>query len=210
MTSNVTDEKPAKGPPPGPISFEEFLEWYSDDIYAEWVDGEIVMAPPPNTEHQMIRDFLVKVVGIYVEAHDLGNVMSAPYLMRTPHRPSGREPDLMFLSKERSALLTHQLLDGPADLTVEVVSPESVGRDRGEKFVEYEAAGVREYWLIDPLRQQAEFYQLSSDGRYRPGPVDADGVYRSVVLDSFWLRIDWLWQRPLPPVLSVLKELELL
>jgi Uma2 family endonuclease len=132
MSSDVIDEKQAKAPPSGPISFEEFLEWYSDEIYAEWVDGEVVMAPPPNTEHQMLRDFLVKVVGIYVEAHDLGNVMSAPYLMRTSHRPSGREPDLMFLSKERSALLTHQLLDGPADLTVEIVSPESVGRDRGE------------------------------------------------------------------------------
>lgn len=45
-------------------------------------------------------------------------------------------------------------MDGTPDLIVEVTSPESLARDRGEKYVEYEAAGVREYWLIDPDRQQ--------------------------------------------------------
>lgn len=53
--------------------------------------------------------------------------------------------------------------------------------------------------LIDPLREQAEFYQLCADGRYR-----------SLVLDGLCLRVSWLWQRPLPPVLSVLKELGVL
>jgi Uma2 family endonuclease len=158
----------------------------------------------------MIRDFLVKIAGLYVEAHDLGAVLSAPYLMRIPNRPSGREPDLLFVSRERTNLITHQLLDGPADLVVEIVSPESIGRDRGEKFVEYEAAGVREYWLIDPLRQQAEFYRLDDKGLYRLAPLDADSIYHSAVLDGFWLRVAWLWQHPLPPVLGVLKELEVL
>ncbi|HEY3231525.1 MAG TPA: Uma2 family endonuclease [Roseiflexaceae bacterium] len=208
--SSATEEQILAGqkvPPPGPVSFEEFLEWCDDETHAEWVDGEIMMAPPPNTEHQMIRDFLVKILGVYVEARELGAVISAPYLMRLPSRPSGREPDLLFVSKERANLMTHQLLNGPADLVVEIVSPESIGRDRGDKFVEYEAAGVREYWLIDPLREQAEFYQLGADGRYRLGPVGTDGIYRSLVLDGFWLRVAWFWQNPLPPVLSLLKEL---
>lgn len=210
MSSDVIDERQAKVPAPGPVSFEEFLEWYGEDTHAEWVDGDVVMAPPPNTEHQMIRDFLVKVVGIYAEAHELGHVMSAPYLMRTADRPSGREPDLLFVSKERSALLTHQFLDGPADLAVEIVSPESVERDRGTKFVEYEAAGVREYWLIDPIHTEAAFYQLDADGHYRLGSIDSNGIYRSMVLEGLWLRAEWLWLRPLPPVLSVLKELGVL
>jgi Uma2 family endonuclease len=195
---------------PGPMSFEEFLGWCNDETHAEWVDGEVVIAPPPSTEHQMIRDFLVKIAGLYVEAHDLGAVLSAPYLMRIPNSPSGREPDLLFVSRERTNLITHQLLDGPADLVVEIVSPESIGRDRGEKFVEYEAAGVREYWLIDPLRQQAEFYRLDDKGLYRLAPLDADGIYHSAVLDGFWLRVVWLWQHRLPPALSVLKELGIL
>jgi hypothetical protein len=46
------------------------------------------------------------------------------------------------------------------------VPPESRSRDRGEKYYEYEEGGVREYWLIDPVRRKAEFYQLGADGYY--------------------------------------------
>lgn len=59
-------------------------------------------------------------------------------------------------------------------------------------------------------RQQdlADFYQLDEPGRYRLVSADDEGVYRSRVLPGFWLRIDWLWQQPLPRVLDVLKALE--
>jgi len=66
---------------------------------------------------------------------------------------------------------------------------------------------VREYWLIDPLRQQAEFYRLGKDGRYRIVLSGAEGVYHSETISGFWLRIEWLWQEPLPKVLDVLREL---
>lgn len=91
-------------------------------------------------------------------------------------------------------------------MVVEIISSESRARDRGEKFCEYEQGGVREYWLIDPIRRQAEFHQLGPDGVYRAMPIGTDGIFRSIVLDGLWLRIDWLWGRPLPTLLSVLKE----
>jgi Uma2 family endonuclease len=93
---------------------------------------------------------------------------------------------------------------------VEIVSPESKVRDRGEKFYEYEAAGVGEYWLIDPDRQQAEFYRLGAGGHYRLFTADAEGIYQSEVLPGLWLRVEWLWQEPLPKVLDVLREMELI
>ena len=57
---------------------------------------------------------------------------------------------------------------GAADLCVEVVSPESVTRDCREKLTEYEQAGVREYWLIDPFRTQARFHRLTDHGAGLP------------------------------------------
>jgi Uma2 family endonuclease len=69
---------------------------------------------------------------------------------------------------------------------------------------------VREYWLIDPLRKQAEFYQLGDDGIFRPVVADAEGKYHSRVLDGLWLQVDWLWQQPAPTLMSVLKEWKLI
>jgi len=211
MSSDVLEEKrdERRAPPQGRVSFEEFLEWLDEDTLAEWVDGEIIMMSPASDQHQDLLEFLITILRFFNEANQLGWVRVAPFVMRTNVRPSGRELDLLFVTRERTQIVQPTFLDGPADLIVEIISPESVGHDRGEKFVEYEAAGVREYWLIDPLREQAEFYRLGADGRYRLGPVE-DGVYRSQVLPSIWLRVAWLWQRPLPQVLQVLKELGVL
>lgn len=190
------------------LSFEEFLAWCDEDTWAEWVDGEVEMLSPASTQHQRIADFLVKVLGIYVEGQGLGEIISAPFLMRLPDEMRrGREPDLIFVSREHLNRLKETFLDGPADVVVEIVSLESLARDRGTKFYEYELGGVREYWLIDPLRQQAEFYRLGEDGRYRVVPSGAAGVYHSEVVPGFWLRVEWLWQEPLPKVLDVLREL---
>nr|MBA3440395.1 Uma2 family endonuclease [Pyrinomonadaceae bacterium] len=79
----------------------------------------------------------------------------------------------------------------------------------GDKFVEYERAGVKEYWLLDYERESAEFYELGSDGRYRTAQLDADGVYESKVVPGFRLRVAWLWQSP-PPSLEALRELKLI
>ena len=198
---------------PRKMTYEEFLAWADEDTLAEWVAlpggevGEVVMYSPASRQHQNMADFLLKVVGTYVESHNLGMVISAPFQMRLEH---GREPDLLFVAREHLERLKQTYLDGPADLAVEIVSPESVGRDRGEKFYEYERGGVPEYWLIDPQTKRAEFYQLTAAGQYRLVPSDAEGVYRSAVLPNFWLRVEWLWQEPLPLVLDVVRELGLI
>ena len=72
----------------------------------------------------------------------------------------GREPDILFIAREHLDRFRDTYLDGPADLVVEIISRDSRARDRGDKFYEYEQGGVREYWLLDYLRRQAEFYQL--------------------------------------------------
>ena len=60
--------------------------------------------------------------------------------------------------------------------------------------------------LIDPPRRRAEFHQPGPDGYYRLMDVRPDGRFESAVLPSFWLKVEWLWQRPLPKLPQVLKE----
>jgi len=203
-----TTELTQRVPPAGKVTFEEFLDWCDEDTWAEWVDGEVIMTSPASKDHQDVGSFLEKVLGIFVEVHDLGKVMRAPFVMRLPGQARGREPDLFFVRRERVHLIGKTFLDGAAEMVVEIISPESIDRDREDKFGEYESAGVREYWLIDPDRRSAQFYELASDGRYRLAALEDGGVYHSKVIPGFWLRVDWLWQTPLPPALEVLRALK--
>lgn len=189
------------------IDYETFLEEYAG-IHAEWVNGKALVMSPASDRHQDIVDFFTALLRIFVESRGLGWVRSSPFQMRLP-LSNGREPDILFVSQERMDRLTPNYLDGPADLAVEVVSPESVARDRGEKFSEYEQAGVAEYWLLDPLRRQAEVYLLRQN-QYELARPDDQGRVHSSVLTGFWLREEWIWETPLPPVLQIVGELGLL
>lgn len=190
------------------ISFEEFLRRY-DGEHAEWVDGTAIVMSPASDRHQDVARFLTALLSYYVEAKDLGVLRPAPFLMRIDPDGAGREPDLLFVAREHRDRLTQSHLDGPADLIVEIVSPESRARDHGEKFDEYEAGAVREYWLIDPIREQAAFHRLDEDGIYRLADTHGS-VFRSEVLDGLWLDTAWLWREPLPRLLDILREWRLI
>jgi len=197
--------------PPGRMSFEEFLAWGDEDTWAEWVDGEVIVLTPAALKHQEIKGFLYSLIREFLRYRLVGRVLDAPFLVRLPEPlRRGREPDILYVSNERGSLLKETYCDGAPDLVVEVTSPESLARDRGEKYVEYEAAGVREYWLVDPDRQQAEFYRLGENRRYRSIPPDERGVFSSEVLPGFWLKVDRLWQETLPSVVVCLKEMGLI
>lgn len=189
------------------LSFEEFLAWCDEDTWAEWEDGKVVMLSPASRRHQGLADFLVRVLGTFVEERGLGTVIFAPFPMKTGPDLPAREPDLLYVAKDHLGRLRETYLDGPADLVVEITSPESGERDRGKKFYEYERGGIQEYWLIDPDRVQAEFYRLV-EGRYRLIYPEGE-IYRSEVIPGFWLAVGWLWREPLPPVLAVLHDLGL-
>ncbi len=178
---------------PPKMTYEEFLAW-AEDAHVEWINGSVIYMSPASLTHQMIVDFLNRVVSFFIEKHALGLMLSAPFQMRLPD--SGREPDLIFVSHKNKSRLKTTYLDGPADLVIEVISPESTSRDRGEKYFEYEQAGVLEYWLIDPLRDHAEFYQLNEDGRFYLVAEGNQGEYLSREIKDFRLNIGWLWKLP--------------
>ncbi len=192
------------------MSYEEFLRWSDEDTHAEWVNGEVILVMPPLAIHQDMLALLHVLLAYFADRLDLGKVYLAPFEMRHLPGYASREPDILFVAREHLHRLTPERLEGPADLVVEVVSPSSARRDREEKFAEYEQAGVREYWIIDPRKDiaRADFYQRTLAGRYVAVPPDATGRYHSAVLPGLWLDVAWLWQDPLPTTAQVVALVE--
>lgn len=193
---------------PPRMTYEEFLDWLDSDTWAEWANGEVITMSPVSEEQPDLGGFILGLIRHFAEAYDLGKVFYEPFQMKTGPNLPGRSPDIFSVAKKNLSRVKKTYLKGPADLVVEIVSPESRSRDRGEKYYEYEEGGVAEYWMLDYERQQAEFYGLGKDGLYHLLPVD-EGVFRSRVLKGLWLKVDWFWQKPLPPLMKVLKEWKL-
>ena len=197
-------------PPEGKLTEEEFFAWCRgfDKIRAEWVDGETITMSPVNWPHSQLSAFLTTILQLFVEHHDLGEV-GAEYGCRLLARGRRmlRAPDLVFIAGANLDRAGQTALNGAPDLAIEIVSPDSVSRDYREKFLDYQSAGVREYWIIDPISQKIEMSSLDEKtGEFRPIPL-TDGRLSSVVLPGFFLRPEWLWSDPRPKVNDVLRQL---
>lgn len=190
---------PNKPVPTEPVSFEEFLEWLDEDTHAEWVDGKVILKMPVSVRHQESNSTLHAMLRNWLDYHQLGRVYHPLFQVKLT-LPSGeqrsREPDIVVILNDRLSQLQEQYFDGAPNLIVEIVSPKYRAVDRAEKFAEYEAAGVPEYWLVEPEREYAEFFQLDETGAYRAVLTGSEGVYHSRELPDFWLRLEWLWNPP--------------
>jgi Uma2 family endonuclease len=195
--------------PPHPgrrMTEEEFVEWCGD-FWAEWVDGEVIMMMTVHRDHAFLHNFLYRLLGDFVEMRDLGLALVEPFQIRLGPQRRRRAPDVFFVAKERVDIIKKYNVEGAPDLIIEIVSPESEARDWREKYLEYESAGVREYWVINPTSGHTEAYALT-DGRYARIP-ERDGKIPSAVLPGFHIRPAWVLARPLPRVRDALHDMGL-
>jgi len=191
-----------------PMTYEEWLRWADGSRRSEWVDGEAIVFMPPTLRHMRLIWFLSTLIGLFTQQRGLGELVVSPFEMRLwPGR--SREPDLLFVAAAHAERLNQTRLDGPADLAIELVSDDSVTRDNVTKRNEYAAAGIAEYWILDPRpgKEADEFLVLGEDGRYHPGAPDANGWYRSRVVEGLRLRPEWPRADPLPGPLACLDEI---
>lgn len=188
----------------GPYGFGDFLELIHEDQKADLLDGAIYMASPESTDHNRLVVWLTTVIGLFVEERRLGEVTVNKVAFRLEGR-SGPEPDVAFVAADRAHLIKPGYVDGPPDLAIEIVSPDSVDRDYELKRRIYEQHGVREYWIIDPDERRATFLVRGERGLAET-PLDA-GRFQSTVLPGFTIDPTWLWQRPLPSALGFVQGL---
>jgi len=196
LTTSISTSVEALAPQRLRMSYEAYLKRVPDSRIMEWVEGEVIIYMPPLHQHQLLITLLDRLLGSYVQFFNLGSLILAPYEVKLwPDGPS-REPDLFFVANKGQARLTASRCDGAPDLIIEIISPGSVTEDRVHKFLEYERAGVREYWVIDPrpYQQQADFFILSKGKEFHPAPLDDTGSFRSTILPDFRFKLGWLWQ----------------
>lgn len=172
----------------------------------EFAHGRLIPMPPASHDHIGKRWFLTTLLKVFCEARGEGFAVGDGFAQRLDGG-TVRVPDVAYFRPGSLPRVGPTYSEGGADLVAEIVSFDSQGRDRGEKFVEYEAASVEEYWIIDPIRRTADFYRLQ-DGRYRPVLPDVQGRVHSSVLPGFWVRVDWLWNPP--TLVTAMRELGLL
>ena len=188
------------------MSEEEFVAWCVGDTWAEWVDGKAIRMSPVSFPHERLFMFLVHLLRGFVEDRDLGILLTEPFQVRLGALRRRRSPDIFFLATDRMDIIQNDHVDGPPDLIIEIVSRESQARDWREKYGEYEAAGVREYWVIDPMSHHMEAYTLGERKQFTR-IEENQGAIPSGVLPGFHVQTAWLWQDPLPKVADLLRGL---
>ena len=118
--------------------------------------------------NQRRLEFLLKG---FIEGRGLGVLLHAPLDVVLGERDVV-QPDIMFISKERFGIISEEEIRGAPDLIVEIVAPATERRDKTYKKTLYARHGVKEYWIVDPVREEVEIYRLGEMG------FEEFGVYK--------------------------------
>lgn len=144
-------------------TYEEYYQLDDDQRY-EIIDGNLLMAPAPDTWHQDWSRKLFRLVDRFVTKNRLGEVFYAPIDL-VLDAENTVQPDLLFVAAANAGIIQRRAIFGVPNLLVEIVSPSSVRRDRYDKKELYARFGVKEYWIGDPANKALEVLTLHA-GRY--------------------------------------------
>lgn len=184
---------------------EQYFEAAPESQIVEFEDGELIVHSPVNVRHQRIVRFLTFLLQGYIEAHDLGEVLNGPGVVRL--RPDlDYEPDIYVVTKAQQDRLSPQYFAGVPALVIEVISPGTRNHDLRTKAAHYHEHTVPEYWAVDPEHTTLYHHLLPEEPStsYRLASY-TDGRLNSQAINGFWIDVDWLWQDSLPRQLACLE-----
>lgn len=174
-------------PAQGSWTLEEYLELTdSTNRLIEFTDGRLEFLEMPTPAHQLILLFLMDRLRAFAEP-GLGMVLFSG-LRVVMDDTKVREPDLVFLREENYAKRGNRVWEG-ADLVMEIVSDDagSRARDYHQKVSNYAAAGIPEYWIVDPQENKITVLTLSegADAYSEHGVFKPGDSATSKLLDGF-------------------------
>ncbi len=162
-----------------------------EDIYslpagerAELIDGKIYYMAPPSTRHQMLVMDLSYQIKDYIERNKGEcEVFPAPFAVFLNENDRNYvEPDISVICDKKK--ITERGCDGSPDWIIEVVSSSSRQMDYFKKLFRYRAAGVREYWVVDPEKKIVTVYNFEQDrmDEYCFGLEVPVGIYNELTI----------------------------
>jgi Uma2 family endonuclease len=165
----------------------DFREWVTPDVKAEFINGEVIVHSPVKRRHWKITDLLSSILSVFVRFRKLGSIGTEKVMIALTR--NDYEPDLVFFSKEKAAhFYDEQVLFPAPDFIVEILSKSTAAKDKGIKKKDYAANGIKEYWIIDPIKEKIEQFILFSttDKEYLPARVfTIDDEIESWVIKGF-------------------------
>ena len=174
-----------------PLTVEDFMSLPMDDGHLyELLQGELILAPSPELNHQRIARRLVVRIDPIVERTAFGELFFAPTAV-VLSRNDVVEPDLFVIRSDQQSLATRHTFNGAPPIVFEVLSPSNRKVDLQRKALLYANAGVEEYWMVDPEMRRILIQRLID------GKVDTEiytsGSVRSTILPGFTIGIDELF-----------------
>ncbi len=153
MTERMSREETAR---------RQFRETMNEDTRAEFINGEVYVHSPARYIHNRTAERVYRLLDAATSRRGLGVVGHEKYLVALTRNDV--EPDVCYWSREKSdAFTADQMLFPAPDLVVEVLSNSTAALDRGVKFDDYAAHGVREYWIVDADARVIEQHVLCGD-----------------------------------------------
>lgn len=192
--SNGTRHEPAWDvaqlfPSQGDWSEEEYLALaMRTNRLIELADGRLEVLPTPTEEHQLIIWYLMDLLRDFVRPRQLGEVLFAGIPVRLAERQM-REPDVLFMLAKHAKRAGNEVWEKP-DLVMEVVSKNDPARDLKTGRKEYAAAGIPEYWIVDPRKKRilvltlpagSSVYEVA--GEYAPADMAACVLLKGFAVD---------------------------
>lgn len=176
------------------LTYDDYCTFPEDGRRHEILDGEHAVTPAPTPRHQRAVRRLGTSLENFVAGRGLGEIFFAPIDV-VLSESTVVQPDLLWISPERSHLVGASNLQGAPDLIVEVLSPATRRTDENLKRKLYERFGVREYWVVDLDIEQVKVWHLEGDFYAGPRILEAErgDVLATALLPGFSLPLRQLF-----------------
>lgn len=176
------------------ITYQEFRQMDfddTDDAWYELINGELVRKQSPTLGHQLVSSEIEFQLMAFSKKTNSGKVLHAPMDVVLDDN-NAYHPDIFFVKKERYFIFDdkEKVVIGAPDLVIEILSKSTAAEDKGSKKDNYELHGVREYWLVDPVRKSIEVYALVNERFKLISYLEENGILKSSVLEGFEMEIE--------------------